>query len=148
MLDSTDPGAVLAIERAVDLDKTLFVVSSKSGGTIETLSHMRYFYERSGADGKRFVAVTDPGSPLVDIAGERGFRRVFEADPDIGGRYSVLSYFGLVPAVLAGIDIEALLRRAQVAEQNCAHYDSSSNNSGLWLGLAHGRAGASRAATS
>ena len=138
VLDSTDPGAVLAIERAVDLDKTLFVVSSKSGGTIETLSHMRYFYERSGGDGKRFVAVTDPGSPLVDIARERGFRRVFEADPDIGGRYSVLSHFGLVPAVLAGINIEALLQSAQVAEQNCAHFDSSSNNSGLWLGLAMG----------
>ncbi len=138
VLDSTDPGAVLAIERAVDLDKTLFVVSSKSGGTIETLSHMRYFYERSGGDGKRFAAVTDPGSPLVDIARERGFRRVFEADPDIGGRYSVLSHFGLVPAVLAGINIEALLQSAQVAEQNCAHFDSSSNNSGLWLGLAMG----------
>ena len=138
VLDSTDPGAVLAIERAVDLDKTLFVVSSKSGGTIETLSHMRYFYERSGADGKRFVAVTDPGSPLVDLAREHGFRQVFEADPDIGGRYSVLSHFGLVPAVLAGINIEALLQSAQVAEQNCAHFDSSSNNSGLWLGLAMG----------
>ena len=138
VLDSTDPGAVLAIERAVDLDKALFVVSSKSGGTIETLSHMRYFYERSGADGKRFVAVTDPGGPLVDLAREHGFRQVFEADPDIGGRYSVLSHFGLVPAVLAGINIEALLQSAQVAEQNCAHFDSSSNNSGLWLGLAMG----------
>ena len=138
VLDSTDPGAVLAVERAVDLEHTLFVVSSKSGGTIETLSHMRYFYERTGGQGSHFVAVTDPGSPLVDIARERGFRQVFENDPDIGGRYSVLSHFGLVPAALAGINVEALLQSAQVAEQNCARFDSSSGNSGLWLGLAMG----------
>jgi transaldolase / glucose-6-phosphate isomerase len=138
VLDSTDPGAVLETERAVDLDKTLFVVSSKSGGTTETLSHMRYFYERCSADGERFVAVTDPGSPLVDEARRRGFRRVFENDPNIGGRYSVLSHFGLVPAVLAGVDIEALLRGAQVAEQNCSSYHAVEANSGLWMGLAIG----------
>ena len=108
MLDSTDPGAVLAVERAVDLDKTLFIVSSKSGGTIETLSHMRYFYERTGGDGTRFVRGHRPGQPADRrSANERGFRRVFENDPDIGGRYSVLSYFGLVPAALAGVNIEA-----------------------------------------
>ncbi|MGH2741189.1 MAG: bifunctional transaldolase/phosoglucose isomerase [Thermoleophilaceae bacterium] len=138
VLDSTDPGAVLAVERAVDLETTLFIVSSKSGGTIETLSHMRYFLERSGGDGRRFVAVTDPGSPLVDLAHERGFRHVFENDPDIGGRYSVLSYFGLVPAALAGVNVEALLHRAQVAEQNCTHFDESASNSGLWMGIAMG----------
>jgi transaldolase / glucose-6-phosphate isomerase len=139
VLDSTDPGAVLEVERAVDLDKTLFIVSSKSGGTVETLSHMRYFFERAGRDGSRFVAVTDPGSPLVDLAAERGFRHVFENDPDIGGRYSVLSYFGLVPAALAGVNVEAMLHRAQVAEQNCAHFESGAGNSGLWLGLAMGQ---------
>jgi transaldolase / glucose-6-phosphate isomerase len=138
VLDSTDPGAVLATERAVDLDKTLFVVSSKSGGTIETLSHMRYFFERTGGDGSRFCAVTDPGSPLGELARERGFRRVFENDPEIGGRYSVLSYFGLVPAVLAGVNVEAMLHQAQVAEQNCAQYDSPESNSGLWLGCVMG----------
>jgi transaldolase / glucose-6-phosphate isomerase len=138
VLDSTDPGAVLGVERSVDLETTLFIVSSKSGGTLETLSHMRYFYERTGGDGRRFVAVTDPGSPLVDLARERGFREVFENDPDIGGRYSVLSYFGLVPAALAGVNVEALLHRAQVAEQNCTHFDSSSSNSGLWLGMVMG----------
>ncbi len=138
VLDSTDPGAVLATERAIDLDKTIFIVSSKSGGTIETLSHMRYFYERTGGDGSRFCAVTDPGSPLVDLARERGFRKVFENDPDIGGRYSVLSYFGLVPAALAGVNIEGMLRQAQVAEQNCAQYGSFQNNSGLWLGCVMG----------
>src|SRR5687768_171727 len=134
VLDSTDPGAVLAVERGIDIDKTLFVVSSKSGGTIETLSHMRYFLERSGGDGSRFCAVTDPGSPLAELARERGFRKVFENDPDIGGRYSVLSYFGLVPAALAGVNIEAMLHQAQVAEQNCSQLGSPESNSGLWLG--------------
>jgi glucose-6-phosphate isomerase len=138
VLDSTDAGAVLAVEREVDLDTTLFIVSSKSGGTIETLSHMRYFYERSGGDGRKFVAVTDPGSPLINIAHERAFREVFENDPDIGGRYSVLSYFGLVPAALAGVNVEAMLHRSQVAEQNCAQFGESSVNSGLWLGVALG----------
>jgi transaldolase/glucose-6-phosphate isomerase len=138
VLDSTDPAAVLATERAVNLDSTLFVVSSKSGGTIETLSHFRYFHEKTGKDGSRFVAVTDPGSPLEELARENGFRRVFQADPNIGGRYSALSYFGLVPAALMGVDVEKLLEGALVAEQACQHYDSSSNNSGLWLGCAIG----------
>jgi transaldolase/glucose-6-phosphate isomerase len=139
VLDSTDPGAVLGVERAVDLETTLFVVSSKSGGTIETLSHMRHFFERTGRDGRRFVAVTDPGSPLVDLARERGFREVFENDPEIGGRYSVLSYFGLVPAALAGVNVQALLHRAQVAEQNCTSFDDSAGNSGLWTGIVMGQ---------
>ena len=138
MLDSTDPGAVLELEEKVDLSKTLFIVSSKSGGTIETLSQMKHFYERTGGNGSQFVAVTDPGSGLVDIAKERGFRRVFENDPNIGGRYSVLSYFGLVPAALMGVDVEALLQASQEAEQNCNSFDSSSSNSGLWMGLAMG----------
>jgi transaldolase / glucose-6-phosphate isomerase len=139
VLDSTDPDFILETERAIDLERTLFIVSSKSGGTLETLSHMRYFYERSGGDGNRFCAVTDPGSPLVALARERGFRHVFEADPEIGGRYSVLSHFGLVPAVLAGVNIRALLHGAQVAEQNCVHHDSSVDNSGLWQGLVMGQ---------
>ena len=138
VLDSTDPGAVRALESALDVSKTLFLVSSKSGGTIETLSHFRYFFERTGGNGSQFVAITDPGSPLQSLAEERGFRRVFRNDPDIGGRYSVLSYFGLVPAALMGVDVGAVLERAQVAEQVCRHDDHSSNNSGLWLGIAMG----------
>jgi transaldolase/glucose-6-phosphate isomerase len=138
VLDSTDPDAVLGVEDAVDLDRTLFVVSSKSGGTVETLSHFEHFYERTGREGRRFVAVTDPGSPLDRLAGERGFRGVFRNDPHIGGRYSVLSYFGLVPAALAGAPVKALLHRAQVAEQNCTAFDASASNSGLWLGAALG----------
>ncbi|MBA3264324.1 MAG: bifunctional transaldolase/phosoglucose isomerase [Thermoleophilaceae bacterium] len=138
VLDSTDPGAVLEVEQSVDLETTALLVSSKSGGTIETLSQMRHFYERAGRDGNRFVAITDPGSPLVDLAEELGFRHVFENDPDIGGRSSVLSYFGLVPAALAGVNIEAMLHRSQVAEQNCAQFGDSQSNSGLWLGVALG----------
>jgi len=138
VLDSTDPGAVAELERTVDLAKTLFLVSSKSGGTVETLSHFRYFFERTGGNGSQFVAITDPGSPLEKLAGERGFRRVFANDPDIGGRYSVLSYFGIVPSVLMGVNIRGLLNRCQVAEQACTNYDSTASNSGLWLGIAMG----------
>ncbi|MBV9214531.1 MAG: bifunctional transaldolase/phosoglucose isomerase [Actinobacteria bacterium] len=143
VLDSTDPGAVLETERAIEMAKTLFLVSSKSGGTIETLSQFRYFHERmqqavgAGA-GKHFVAITDPGTSLVELARENDFLHVFQNDPDIGGRYSALSYFGMVPAALMGVDVVAVLERAQVAEQACQHYDSTASNSGLWLGLAMG----------
>jgi transaldolase / glucose-6-phosphate isomerase len=144
VLDSTDPGAVLETERAIDLSKALFIVSSKSGGTIETLSQFKYFHARA-ADalgeeeaGKHFVAVTDPGTSLAELAKEKGFLHTFVNDPEIGGRYSVLSYFGLVPAALMGVDVSALLERAQIAEQVCRHDDHSSNNSGLWLGIAMG----------
>src|SRR4051794_24227563 len=138
VLDSTDPAAVLEVERSVDVRKTLFVVSSKSGGTIETLSHFRYFHSKV-PDGSHFAAVTDPGSPLVGLANEHGVRSVFLNDPDIGGRYSALSYFGILPAALMGVDVRGLLERAQVAEQACANYDHSSSNSGLWLGAALGQ---------
>jgi transaldolase / glucose-6-phosphate isomerase len=84
------------------------------------------------------VAITDPGSGLADLAAQHGFRRTFLNDPEIGGRYSALSYFGLVPAALMGADVAGLLDRAGVAEQNCLTFDSSNTNSGLWLGLAWG----------
>jgi glucose-6-phosphate isomerase len=136
VLDSTHPDVVLGVQDAVDLDRTLFLVSSKSGGTVETLSHYRYFKSLCRSD--QFVVITDPGSPLERIAREDGLRHCFLNPPDIGGRYSVLSLFGLVPAALMGVRIEALLHRCQVAEQNCAHYDSSESNSGLWLGATIG----------
>jgi transaldolase/glucose-6-phosphate isomerase len=136
VLDSTHPEWVLRVEASLDIEKTLFIVSSKSGGTIETLSHYHYFKAQAKPD--QFVVVTDPGSPLERIAREDGLRHCFLNPPDIGGRYSVLSLFGLVPAALMGVNIEALLHRCQVAEQNCAHYDSSESNSGLWLGAAVG----------
>ena len=137
VLDSTDPGAIKEVEDKVDLERTLFLISSKSGGTIETLSQYRYFRSRVD-NGRNFVAITDPGSSLEKLAGEAGFRRVFLNDPDIGGRYSALSYFGLVPAALYGIDVKALLDRARIAEENCNQFDSSASNRGLWIGIAFG----------
>jgi transaldolase / glucose-6-phosphate isomerase len=136
VLDSTHPDEVLGVQDSLDLEKTLFIVSSKSGSTIETLSHYRYFKALARPD--QFVVVTDPGSPLQRLADEDGLRRCFLNPADIGGRYSVLSYFGLVPAALMGVNIEALLHRCQVAEQMCAHYDSSESNSGLWFGATIG----------
>jgi transaldolase / glucose-6-phosphate isomerase len=136
VLDSTHPDVVVGVEESLDLEKTLFIVSSKSGGTIETLSHYRHFRHEAGPE--QFVVVTDPGSPLERLGRDHGLRRTFLNPPDIGGRYSVLSYFGLVPAALMGVDVEALLHRCQVAEQNCAHFDSTPSNSGLWLGAVVG----------
>jgi glucose-6-phosphate isomerase len=121
VLDSTDPAAVLAWAGRLDLGRTLFLVSTKSGGTVETFSFMKYFYnlvaEKFGEEeaGKQFVAITDPGSALAEIAAERGFRHTFLNDPEIGGRYSALSCFGLVPAALIGMDTELFLERAEDA---------------------------------
>jgi transaldolase / glucose-6-phosphate isomerase len=133
VLDSTDPGAVLAQERAVDLEHTLFVVSTKSGGTIETMSLFEHFWSLR-PHGEQFVAITDPGSSLQALASEHGFRRTFLNDPDVGGRYSALTFFGLVPAALMGIDVESLLEGAGVAAEACTSYQSE-GNSGLWLGV-------------
>src|SRR5207248_3344884 len=88
--------------------------------------------------GKQFVAITDPGSSLAELGEKEGFRHVFLNDPDIGGRYSALSYFGLVPAALMGVDVKALLDRARIAEENCHQAGSSAANSGLWLGATMG----------
>ncbi len=121
VIDSTDPDLILSYAEELDLNKTLFIVSTKSGGTVETLSFFKYFYNRTaetvGADkvGEHFVAITDPGSKLADLAARYSFRRTFLNDPNIGGRYSALSYFGLLPAALLGIDLELLLERALAA---------------------------------
>lgn len=131
MLDSTDPSAVRSAVGDGELARTIFVVSSKSGSTIETMSHFRHFHELTGGDGARFCAVTDPGSPLEALAAETGFRRTWQADPDIGGRYSVLSPFGLVPAALAGVPLDGLLERAVAAAASCR---SAEGNPGLLLG--------------
>jgi len=119
VLDSTNPGAVLHVDRMIDPEKTLFIVSTKSGSTAETLSFMRYFYNKTmqmvGEQkvGSHFIAITDPGSKLESPAKQLGFRKVFLNDPNIGGRYSSLSYFGLVPAGLIGTDLKQLLNTAQ-----------------------------------
>jgi transaldolase/glucose-6-phosphate isomerase len=136
VLDSTHPDAILAVENSVDLAKTVFIVSSKSGGTIETLSHYRYFSAKATA--KQFIVVTDPGSPLAALAERDGLRQTFLNPPDIGGRYSVLSYFGLVPAALAGVPVDELLKTAQAGEQACSHVNAPEENSGLWLGATLG----------
>lgn len=126
VIDSTDPDLILSYAEELDLNKTLFIVSTKSGGTVETLSFFKYFYNRSadtvGADrvGEHFVAITDPGSKLADLAARYSFRTTFLNDPNIGGRYSALSYFGLLPAALLGIDLELLLDRALAAAREGA----------------------------
>ncbi|MCW4041907.1 MAG: bifunctional transaldolase/phosoglucose isomerase [Candidatus Bathyarchaeota archaeon] len=142
VLDSVHPSAVLQVENTIDLTKTLFIVASKSGTTTETLSLFRYFWHRIGeTDGNRgqhFIAITDPNTPLVDLAKKRGFRRVFNAPPDIGGRYSALATFGLVPAALIGLDIHQFLDRAWIMSENCAFCVPSEEASGLVLGAALG----------
>jgi transaldolase/glucose-6-phosphate isomerase len=137
VLDSTDPGAVLAQERAVDLEHTLFLVSTKSGGTIETRSLFEHFWSLR-PHGEQYVAITDPGSSLEALAEERGFRRTFLNDPDVGGRYSALTYFGLVPAALMGVDLDSLLEGAGVAAESCSAGSTTDGNSGLWLGISLG----------
>jgi glucose-6-phosphate isomerase len=146
VLDSTDPGAALAHARRLDPARTLFIVSTKSGGTVETLSFFKYFYnwtaDALGADqaGDHFVAITDPGSKLVDVAQRYGFRAIFLNDPNIGGRYSALSYFGLLPAALVGVDLDQLLDRALAMAHNCDPSNSplAGQNLGAWLGAVLG----------
>jgi phosphoglucose isomerase-like protein len=112
VLDTTHPQAIRDLEARIDVRNTLFISASKSGGTLETRSHTHYFWEQSGGDGRKFVAITDPGSHLEQEARERGFRQVFAGEPTIGGRYSALSPFGIVPAALMGVDVERFLDNA------------------------------------
>jgi transaldolase/glucose-6-phosphate isomerase len=147
VLDSTDPAQVRAMEKAVDIAKTLFIVSSKSGGTTEPNVMKDYFFARVseaiGADkaGHRFIAVTDPGSSLEKVATRQGFARIFHGDPTIGGRYSVLSPFGLVPAAAAGIDLRTLLKHTLAMVRSCGADVPPHENPGAQLGLAMGLAG-------
>lgn len=146
VLDSTDPGTVLAHAGRLDTAQTIFIVSTKSGGTVETLSFFKFFYNWAaaalGADqvGDHFIAITDPGSSLADLAKHHNFRKTFLNDPNIGGRYSALSYFGLVPAALVGVDLATLLERASTAARNCEGRDSpgEGNNAGEELGVISG----------
>ncbi|MCX5825049.1 MAG: hypothetical protein NTY86_16535, partial [Deltaproteobacteria bacterium] len=147
VLDSTDPGAVLARAERLDLKRTLFIVSTKSGGTVETFSFMRYFYnlvaETLGAEeaGRHFLAITDPGSALADIARSHHFRQAFLNDPEIGGRYSALSCFGLVPAALLGMDVGLLLERAATAAE-CEFDSNKQEMNGVLLGALLGEVAA------
>ena len=132
VLDSTHPAAIRSLESRIDPDDALFVVSSKSGTTLETRCHLDYFWRK----GRRFAAVTDPGSELEELGRERKFAAVVWGEPTIGGRYSALSPFGLVPAALMGVDLGTLMERAVAMQEACR----TDRNPGLELGLALGHA--------
>ena len=139
VLDTTDPTTILKIEREVPLGETLFIVATKSGTTAEPLAFGEYFYDKvkslkGNRAGENFVVITDPGSPLVELALSRNFRHVFLNFEDIGGRYSALSYFGLVPAALMGLDVGELIERALRMEHACASGILLTENPGLALG--------------
>ena len=142
VLDSTHPSSVRFIQDKLDLHRALFLISSKSGTTLETLSLFRYFWKQMSLvtemPGDHFVAITDPGTPLMKLAQERSFRRVFQAPADVGGRYSAFTDFGLVPAALIGMDIHRLLDRAWIAAENSAFCVSEEEVSGLILGASLG----------
>jgi glucose-6-phosphate isomerase len=131
VLDTTHPAMIRHAADSLDLDKTLFIASSKSGTTLETRSHLDFFWERNGGRGEFFAAITDPGSELERVARERGFLQVFVGEPTIGGRYSALSPFGLVPAALLGLDLERLLERTAEMVEACR---LAEGNPGLALG--------------
>jgi transaldolase/glucose-6-phosphate isomerase len=136
VLDTTHPRAIRRLEEQIDLDRTLFVSSSKSGTTLETRSHTDHFWERTGKRGDRFAAVTDPGSELEQLARERGFRAVFAGEPSIGGRYSALSPFGMVPAALMGVDVDRFLAAAEEMADDCRRDE---DNPGYELGRRFGQ---------
>jgi transaldolase / glucose-6-phosphate isomerase len=147
VLDSTDPAQVRSLQASINVANTLFIVSSKSGGTTEPNVMKDYFFARvsetigAAKAGHRFIAVTDPGSSLDKLATKQGFARTFHGDPSIGGRYSVLSPFGLVPAAAAGIDLRTLLKHTLSMVRSCGPDVPPHENPGVQLGLAMGLAG-------
>jgi len=142
VLDSDDPVAIRRVEQALPLERTLVIASSKSGTTAETRSLLEYFWHRHPV-AAHFAVISDPGTPLAELGRERGFRAVFEARADIGGRYAALSHFGLVPAALAGTDVAELLHRAGRMAAACADCVPAADNPGLQLAAT--LAGAARA---
>ena len=144
VLDSTDPAQIRSFERRIDPARTLYIVASKSGTTLEPNILMQYFFARAeaalgaGKAGAHFVAITDPGSKLVQQAERRKFRRVFLGDPSIGGRYSVLSPFGLVPAAAIGVDVARMIEAASLMVRSCDGSAPPADNPGIALGVALG----------
>jgi len=139
VLDNTDPAAIHDLEKQIDIEKTLFIVASKSGTTKESLSFFKYFYDQlenkgKGKAGKNFISITDDDTPLVKTSEQYKFRKVYINPTDVGGRYSVLSYFGLVPMALMGIDIEALLLTARQMQCSCDPFVPAASNPGVSLG--------------
>jgi transaldolase/glucose-6-phosphate isomerase len=135
VLDTTHPQAIRTLEADLDLERTLFISASKSGSTLETRSHTDYFWEKAPR-GEQWVAITDPGSALEKVASERSFAATFPGEPSIGGRYSALSPFGMVPATLMGVDLERFLDRAIEMAEACR---LAEGNPGLDLGLSLGQ---------
>jgi transaldolase/glucose-6-phosphate isomerase len=136
VLDTTHPAAIRQATLNLDFESTLFLAASKSGTTLETRCHLDYFWAKAGKRGERFAAITDPGSELADLARERDFLGVFDGEPTIGGRYSALSAFGIVPAALMGVDLERLFERVDEMVEAC---HGEEGNPGLELGLELGR---------
>ena len=143
VLDSTSPAAVTGVERAIDARATLFIDASKSGSTLESHSFAEYFFAKASAAlgspekaANRFACITDPGTKLEALGRQRGYRRVFANPPDIGGRYSALSYFGLVPGAVAGVDVKGLLARALRMGQACAAGVAADRHPAATLGVA------------
>ena len=145
VLDTTDPATILRVRAKIRIADTLFIVASKSGETTETLSHFAYFWNevtksgKNGKAGRQFAAITDPGTSLEKLAREHDFRWIFPGSPDIGGRYSALSYFGLVPAALIGVNVGELLERAVEMAHSCADSVPADENPGVWLGAVLGQ---------
>jgi len=139
-LDSTDPGQIGTVASKVDPKEALFLVASKSGSTMEPELLREYFWELSGKDGSRFVAVTDPGSKLEKLARDHGYFDIFLGDPAIGGRYSVLSVFGMVPAAMMGIDVEDFFAKTAPMVQACGPDAPPAQNPGVYLGVIMGEA--------
>src|SRR5947209_6419496 len=139
VLDTTDPATILGVRSKIKVPTTFFIVASKSGETTETLSHFAYFWEQTRQNGKQFAAITDPGSGLEKVAKDHGFRWTFSNPPDIGGRYSALSYFGLVPGALMGVNVAEMLERAIEMEHSCADSVPVESNPGAWLGAVMGK---------
>ena len=143
VLDTTDPAMILGVRSKIRIQDTLFIVASKSGETTETLSHFAYFWDQVTASGsanagRHFAAITDPGTSLERLAQQHGFRWIFRNPTDIGGRYSALSYFGLVPAALIGVDVPKLLDRAIEMGHSSADSVEVNKNPGVWLGAVMG----------
>ncbi|MGD0957174.1 MAG: bifunctional transaldolase/phosoglucose isomerase [Candidatus Acidiferrales bacterium] len=143
VLDSTDPAQIKALDAKLDLAKTIFIVSSKSGSTLEPNIFQQYFFERvkqavSAEAGKRFIAITDPGSHMQKVAEAAGFRHIFFGLPSIGGRYSALSNFGMIPGAIQGLDIAKFLDRTQRMVRACGSSVPADQNPGVILGATLG----------
>jgi transaldolase/glucose-6-phosphate isomerase len=138
ILDSTDPAQVAEAAKNYPPEKTLYIVASKSGGTAEMMANFNYFWKLSEKDGSHFAATTDPGTSLEALARKRNFRKIFLADEFVGGRYSALTDFGLVPAALLGVDLNHLLDRADWMRSQCRENDPAARNPGMALGAVLG----------